>query len=132
MNTTVNTINHNGCSVCKTGEEEYTSFQPSHRPNTVLYQYDYRHKNGELFSTVTPTLELCRAMRDKWVQGKNRKRLFAGMLQKIEAGKRLTKCDMAYQIGHIEPLNTVAVSWDYFTREEIVSTFNRMFGTDIK
>jgi hypothetical protein len=39
---------------------------------------------------------------------------------------------MAYQIGHIEPLNIVAISWNYFKRKEIVSTFNQMFGTKIK
>jgi hypothetical protein len=39
---------------------------------------------------------------------------------------------MAYQIGHIEPLHVVAISWDYFNRDEIVSTFNQMFGMEIK
>ena len=32
------------------------------------YQYDYRTALGELFSCVAPTLEACRAKRDKWLQ----------------------------------------------------------------
>jgi hypothetical protein len=127
-----NSINQNGCSVCKAGQENYTTFRPAHRPNSVLYQYDYRHKDNELFSTVAPTLEECRTKRDKWLQEKNCKRLFPSALQKMQENKRLTKSEMAYQIGHIEPLHIVAISWDFFTREEIVSTFNRMFGTEIK
>jgi hypothetical protein len=129
---TVNSINQNGCSVCRAGEENYTTFRPAHHPNTIFYQYDYRHKNGELFSTVGQTLDECREKRDKWLQKKNFAKLFPCTLQKIQEGKRLTKNDMAYQIGHIEPLNIVAISWDYFKREEIVSTFNQMFGTEIK
>ncbi|MDR0573440.1 MAG: DUF3873 domain-containing protein [Tannerella sp.] len=46
---TENSINQNGCSVCRPGEENYTAFRPSHRPETVLYQYDYRHKDSQLF-----------------------------------------------------------------------------------
>jgi hypothetical protein len=65
---TVNSINQNGCSVCKAGEENYTTFSPVHRPNTVFYQYDYRHTDGKLFSVVAPTLEACRTKRDKWLQ----------------------------------------------------------------
>jgi hypothetical protein len=132
MNTQTNSINHNGCSVCKAGEEKYTTFRPAHRPTAVFYQYDYRSKNGELFSTVASTLEQCREKRDKWLQAKNRKRLFPSTLQMIEAGKRLTKSEMAYQIGHIEPYNIVAISWDFFKRDEIVETFNKMFGTEVK
>lgn len=71
MNTQNNSINQNGCSVCKAGEENYTTFSPAHRPNSVFYQYDYRHEDGELFSTVAPTLEQCREKRDKWIQTKN-------------------------------------------------------------
>ncbi|GHV18191.1 hypothetical protein FACS1894169_14550 [Bacteroidia bacterium] len=99
---------------------------------TIYYQYDYRSKDGELFTTLQETLELCRAKRDKWMQEKNRKRLFPSTLQKMQDGKRLTKSEMAYQIGHVESCHTVAVSWDFFRREEIVTTFNRIFGTEIK
>jgi hypothetical protein len=132
MNRQANSINQGGCSVCRKGEENYRTFNPVHRPNTVLFQYDYRNKNGTLFSTVASTLEQYRAKRDKWIQAKNCKRLFAGIIHKINTGKRLTKSEMAYQIGHIEPLNTVAISWDFFTRDEIVETFNKMFGTEIE
>jgi hypothetical protein len=132
MNTTVNSINSNGCSVCAKGAEKYTTFRPAHRPNSVFYQYDYRHTNNVLFSTVAPTLEKCREKRDKWLQAENSKRLFSSILKKMQEGKRLTKCDMAYQIGNVEPCHIVAISWDYFKREEIVSTFNRIFGTEIK
>jgi hypothetical protein len=128
---TVNSINQNGCSVCKAGEENYTTFRPAHRSNTVFYQYDYRHKN-ELFSTVAPTLEQCREKRDKWLQTKNCEWLYASIIHKINTEKRLTKSEMAYQIGHIEPYNSMAISWDFFTRDEIVEAFNKMFGTSIK
>jgi hypothetical protein len=64
---TENSINQNGCSVCQAGQENYTTFRPAHRPNTVFYQYDYRHTNGKLFSTVAPTLDGCRQKRDKWL-----------------------------------------------------------------
>jgi hypothetical protein len=132
MNTEVNSISQNGCSVCRTGQENYTAFRPAHRPQSAFYQYDYRHKDGELFSCVAPTLEACREKRDKWVQAKNCKRLFTSILKKVQNGKRLTKSEMAYQIGRIEPYHSVAVSWDFFSREEIVLTFNRFFGTEVK
>jgi hypothetical protein len=132
METIANSINQNGCSVCAAGEENYTTFHPAHRPNTLFYQYDYRHKNGELFSTVSQTLEQCREKRDKWVQTQNYKRLFPSILKRIQENKRLTKSEMGYQIGHVEPCHIVSISWDFFLREEIVSTFNQMFGTEIK
>ena len=31
-------------------------------------QYDYRDANGELFSTIAPTLEIARTKRDKWIE----------------------------------------------------------------
>ncbi|WP_443608078.1 DUF3873 family protein [Alistipes putredinis] len=40
---------------------------------THLVQYDYRHTDGELFSCVKPTLDECRAARDKWLTAKERK-----------------------------------------------------------
>jgi hypothetical protein len=132
MKSTENSINQNGCSVCQKGEEKYTRFCADAFRGTVYYQYDYRHIDGELFSTLKKTLEECRELRDKWLQAKNSKRLFPSTLQKIQAGKRLTKSEMGYQIGHIEPCHVVAVSWDFFLREEVVSTFNLIFGTEIK
>jgi hypothetical protein len=131
-NTQINSINQHGRSVCKAGAENYTTFRLAHRPNSVFYQYDYRHKDSELFSTVAPTLEGCRDKRDKWLQAKNFKRLFPDMLKRVQENKRLTKSEMGYQIGHIEPLHSVSLYWDTFSREEVVSTFNKMFGTAIK
>jgi hypothetical protein len=132
MKSQSNSINHNGCSVCAAGEENYTTFSPAHRPGKLFYQYDYRHKDGELFSTVAPTLEQCRTIRDKWVQEKNYKRLFPNTLKLIQENKRLTKSDMAYQISNVEPYHIVSISYDFFKREEVVSTFNQIFGISIE
>jgi len=69
MNT--NSINYNGCSVCEQGKENYTTFSFAHRPKQTFYQYDYRYTaDGELFSTVAPTLEECRNRRDEWIKRK--------------------------------------------------------------
>jgi hypothetical protein len=38
------------------------------RQTKRMCQYDYRHVNGELFSTVKPTLDECRTARDKWLE----------------------------------------------------------------
>jgi hypothetical protein len=57
-------INHNGCSTCRPGRENYTTFK--HR-NKTFYQYDYRTSGGDLFSCVSPTLEGCREKRDAWL-----------------------------------------------------------------
>ena len=65
-----NSINNNGCSVCETGKESYTTFHPAHRPKQTFYQYDYRHTDGELFSTVAPTLAECRNRRNEWLNNK--------------------------------------------------------------
>gem|GEM_PF-3175969 len=70
-NMKTNSINYNGCSVCEQGKENYTTFRPTHRPKQTFYQYDYRHTNGKLFSTVAPTLEGCRTRRDEWLTKKN-------------------------------------------------------------
>ncbi len=64
MNT--NSINHNGCSVCETGKENYTTFIAGAFRGAEYYQYDYRHTDGELFFTVAKSLEQCRKERDEW------------------------------------------------------------------
>ena len=132
MKITEYSINREGCSVCKAGEENYTPFCPAHRPNSVYYQYDYRDKRGNLFSTVASSLELCREKRDKWIQVNNRKRLFPNVLKMIQENKRLAKSEMAYQIGHVEVYHPVSIYWDTYKRDEIVVIFNQLFGTDIK
>ena len=65
-------------------------------------------------------------------QANNYKRIFPRTLKKIENNKRLTKDDMAYEIGKIDAFNIVSISYGYFKRDEIVATFNQMFGTEIK
>ncbi len=57
----------NGVSVCATGQENYDQFVAGAFRGTTYYQYDYRHTDGELFSTVSPTLDECREKRDKWL-----------------------------------------------------------------
>ncbi len=56
-----------GGSTCPVGAEQYEAFHPSWRAGTAV-QYDYRHTNGRLFSTVAPTLEEARARRDRWLE----------------------------------------------------------------
>lgn len=76
---TNDSIDDNGRSTREQGNENYTTFRPAHRPNQPFYQYDYRHSNGELFSTVAPTLEECRSRCDKWLVKRNEMyKLFIG------------------------------------------------------
>ena len=65
----------NGVSPCtEAGTEKYEKFQTGiGRRKQTLVQYDYRHTDGELFSCVKPTLDECRAARDKWLMAKKRK-----------------------------------------------------------
>lgn len=62
----------NGVSTYQTaGTEKYEKYQTTiRRKRTTLFQYDYRHTDGELFSCVRPTLEECRHLRDEWIKGK--------------------------------------------------------------
>ena len=64
-----------GVSTCQTaGTEKYERFQSGiGRRRRTLVHYDYRHTDGILFSCVKPTLEECRAARDKWLNAKGRK-----------------------------------------------------------
>ena len=63
----------NGVSTCTAGEK-YEKFQTGiGRRKRTLVQYDYRHTDGELFSCVKPTLDECRAARDKWLNAKKGK-----------------------------------------------------------
>lgn len=61
-----------GVSTCtEAGTEKYEKFQIGMgRRRRTLIQYDYRHTDGELFSCVKPTLDECRAERDKWLTAK--------------------------------------------------------------
>ena len=68
-------ITDNGVSTCRmAGTEKYESFKGGFgRKRRTLVQYDYRHTDGELFSCVKPTLEECRAERDRWLDKKHGK-----------------------------------------------------------
>jgi len=58
-----------GCSTCPAGEERYEKFTAKiGRERVTRYQYDYRHPNGQLFSTFSRTLERCREKRDEWMK----------------------------------------------------------------
>lgn len=51
--------------------EQYEVFYTGYRiRRKKLYQYDYRHTNGELFSCVADTLKECRQRRDEWLNKK--------------------------------------------------------------
>jgi hypothetical protein len=53
------------------GAEQYEAFNRKvGRQTKTLYQYDYRHPDGELFSCVKPTLDACRIARDTWLERK--------------------------------------------------------------
>ena len=53
----MNSINKNGCSVCQSGKENYTTYNTKLRGKRVkMYQYDYRAESGELFSCCVSTL----------------------------------------------------------------------------
>jgi hypothetical protein len=132
MKATANSINQNGCSVCEKGEEKYTRCVLGAFRGKFYYQYDYRNKDGELFSTLKETLDECRAERDKWLQAKNSKRIFPSTLKRMQENKRLTKSEMAYQIGHTDPFHVASISWDTLKRDEVVEAFNRLFGTSIQ
>jgi hypothetical protein len=114
------------------GKETYTAFRPAHRCGEVFYQYDYRHRDNDLFSCVAKTLEACREKRDRWLQKKNFAKIFPGTLKRIQENKRLTKSEMAYQIGHVEHHHPASLYWDYYRREDVVKAFNGLFGTEIK
>lgn len=125
-------ITKNGVSTTtEKGQEKYVKCVLGAFRGTEYFQYDYRHTDGELFSTVAQSLEECRRRRDEWVQKKNCKALSAGVLKRMEDGKRLTKDEMGYQIGKIDPYHAATLYWDYLKRDEIRDAFNRIFGTSI-
>ena len=65
----------NGVTTCRmAGTEKYEIFKGGFgRKRHTLVQYDYRHTDGELFSCVKPTLEKCRAERDRWLNNRQPK-----------------------------------------------------------
>lgn len=64
-------LNRNGASITQTpGEEKFVTYRPSALKGQTFYQYDYRHTDMELFSTVAKTLDECRRRRDEWIAKK--------------------------------------------------------------
>ena len=64
----------NGVSTCTALDtEKHEKFYSGRKPRKAMIQYDYRHTNGELFSTVAPTLEQCREKRNLWLNNKESK-----------------------------------------------------------
>lgn len=62
-------LNKNGVSITQTpGEEKYIECCLGAFRGQIYIQYDYRHTNGKLFSTVAKTLEICRQKRDEWIK----------------------------------------------------------------
>ena len=61
----------NGCSTCQIGQEQHEKFSIGFgRRKKTMVQYDYRHTDGELFSTCAPTLQVARQRRDEWLKNK--------------------------------------------------------------
>jgi hypothetical protein len=56
------------------GHEQHEMFNAPGRigrPGPKRCQYDYRHKDGELFSCVAVSLEAAREKRDVWLAGRS-------------------------------------------------------------
>ena len=68
-------LNNNGVSTAWQDKKiMYFNPMPRLRRKSRYCQYDYRHEeDGELFSTVAPTLEICRQRRDEWLKNKEGK-----------------------------------------------------------
>ena len=56
----------------KPGKEQYEEYTSTLTEKTLI-QYDYRDEDGELFSTITRTLEEARAQKDLWLKKGNMK-----------------------------------------------------------
>lgn len=64
-------LNRNGVSITqRPGEEKFVKFRSGAFKGRTFYQYDYRHTDMALFSTVAPTLDECRRRRDEWLAKK--------------------------------------------------------------
>lgn len=63
------TLNKNGVSITQILKEgKYLQCCLGAFRGDIFYQYDYRHFNESLFSTLTKTLEECRRRRDEWLK----------------------------------------------------------------
>jgi len=52
-------------STCPVGREQWELFRTR---RGIYVQYDYRDKRGHLYTTVAPTLAVCRQKRDRWLE----------------------------------------------------------------
>ena len=66
------TLTKCGVSTTRTpGQEQHEYFTRRIGRKSKRYcAYEYRHKDGELFATVKPTLKECVDERLKWMEGK--------------------------------------------------------------
>lgn len=62
-----------GVSQCPPGSEQWEEYADSllsrgrNKLPVMRVQYDYRTPDGQLFSTIAPTLEIARKRRDDWL-----------------------------------------------------------------
>jgi hypothetical protein len=56
----------NGVSQCQVGHESWETYFSGLKQKEMV-QYDYRHTDGSLFSTIAPTLDVAREKRDAWL-----------------------------------------------------------------
>lgn len=62
-------------SICPIGGEQYVEFEDrTKRGHPIRVQYDYRHTDGILYSTIADDLEAARARRDAWLEGRPTRR----------------------------------------------------------
>ena len=59
-----------GCSTCPIGKESFETFYSSFKKRNLV-QYDYRHIDGELFTTIALDVESARSKRDQWLENKS-------------------------------------------------------------
>ena len=64
------------------GQEQFEKYQ-SRVTNRQMVQYDYRHKDGQLFSCVAHTILQARRKRDCWLEAKS----ISAMRQKASVAK---------------------------------------------
>lgn len=69
----MDSLNKNGVRITQTpGEEKYVKCCLGAFRGQIYFQYDYRHTDNELFSTVAKTLDECRKRRDEWIAKKEK------------------------------------------------------------
>lgn len=61
-----------GCSTCRPGQELYETYRS--QTGKVLVQYEFRDVDGELFTTIAPTLEEAQACCRRHLQEKETRR----------------------------------------------------------